>query len=94
MAEQKEFFLRWQQEGDEPINAEHWVVNVPQGSDRARRLAEDHDLNFLGEVIPETNLFHFSAKEHHRKKRALTDLHQRLTDHPGDPLAILDKVKL
>jgi hypothetical protein len=77
------------QEGKHAINAEHWVANVPHGSDRARRLAEDHGLNFLGEVIPDTNLFHFSGKDHHRSKRDLADLQQRLLDHPGNPLDIL-----
>ncbi len=77
------------QESKHAINAEHWVVNVPHGSDRARRLAEDHGLNFLGEVIPDTNLFHFSGKDHHPSKRDLADLHQRLSDHPGNPLDIL-----
>ena len=76
-------------QGKHAINAEHWVANVPHGSDRARRLAEDHGLNFLGEVIPDTNLFHFSGKDHHRSKRDLADLQQRLLDHPGNPLDIL-----
>ena len=74
------------QEGSQGLEAEHWVVGVPQGADRARRLAEEHDLNFLGEVIPETDLYHFSAKDHRRKKRSLTDIHQTLTDHPGGPI--------
>ena len=64
---------------------EQWVVSVPQGLVRARRLAEEHDLQFLGEVIPETNLFHLSVKDHQRKKRSvLQNVHQSLTGHPGD----------
>jgi hypothetical protein len=60
------------------------VVSVPQGLDRARRLSEDHSLDFLGEVIPDSNLFHFSAKEQHRRKRsASTSIHQSLSSHPG-----------
>ena len=63
---------------------EQWVVGVPQGLERAKRLAQDHDLNFLGEVIPETNLYHFSVKEHQRKKRSvLENVHMSLSGHPG-----------
>jgi hypothetical protein len=40
----------------------HWVVSVPQGLDRARRLSEDHSLDFLGEVIPTS--IHQSLSSH------------------------------
>ena len=74
------------QEGSQGLEAGHSVVGVPQGADRARRLAEEHDLNFLGEVIPETDLYHFSAKDHRRNKRPYSNIHQTLTDHPGGPM--------
>ena len=73
------------EEEESRTDHEQWVVSVPQGLERARRLAEERDLQFLGEVIPETNLFHLSVKDHHRKKRSvLQNVHQSLTGHPGD----------
>ena len=74
-----------EEEGVQERDAEHWVVEVKQGLDRAKRLAEEHEVNFLGEVIPDSNLYHFSAKDQpHRKKRSLAEkLEQTLTDHPG-----------
>ena len=73
-----------EEEEEARTDHEQWVVSVPQGLERARRLAEGHDLQFLGEVIPETNLFHFSVKEHHRRKRSvLQNVHQSLIGHPG-----------
>ncbi len=72
-------------DGEEEQDLGHWVVSVPQGLARAKRLSEEHDLIFLGEVIPETNLFHFSVKEHHRKKRSVVEnVHQSLTEHSGE----------
>jgi hypothetical protein len=71
-------------EGQEGDLLAHWVVSVPQGLERARRLSEDHGLNFLGEVLPDSNLFHVSGKEHHCAKRSTAEgVHQSLASHPG-----------
>jgi len=71
-------------EEGQDAHLDQWVVSVPEGVDRAKRLSEEHDLQFLGEVIPESNLFHFSVKENHRRKRSVVEnVHQILSDHPG-----------
>ena len=76
-------------DGEEEQDLGQWVVSVPQGLSRAKRLSEEHDLNFLGEVIPETNLFHFSVKEHQRRKRSVVEsVHQRLSEHSGETIQL------
>ena len=62
------------------VDLGQWVAKVPQGQERAKRLAEEFNLNFLGQVVPETNLFHFSSKKHHREKR---EIHKSLLNHTG-----------
>ena len=76
-------------DGEEEQDLGQWVVSVPQGLSRAKRLSEEHDLNFLGEVIPETNLFHFSVKEHQRRKRSVVEsVHQSLSEHSGETIQL------
>ena len=71
-------------EEGQSVDLHQWVVSVPQGLERAKRLSEEHDLNFLGEVIPDTNLYHVSVREHHRRRRSVIEnVHQSLTGHPG-----------
>lgn len=51
-----------EEETDSLLDADQWVLNIPQGHEHAKRLAEEQQLNFLGEVLPKSNLFHFTVK--------------------------------
>ena len=55
--------------------ADEWVLHVPLGAENAKQVADLHSLDFLGEVIPESNYFHFKQSGH-RAKRSLQDLQE------------------
>ena len=59
-----------------------WVLHVPAGKHSAEEVAKLHDLDNLGEVIPETNLFHFKQTSK-RKKRSLEDLKEAFEANPA-----------
>ena len=54
--------------------ADNWAVEVPLGQARADKIAQEHDLVNRGEVIPDTNIFHFALDKTGRSKRDLVDL--------------------
>ena len=59
-----------------------WVLHVPAGKHSAEEVAKLHDLDNLGEVIPETNLFHFKQTSK-RKKRSSEDLKEAFEANPA-----------
>jgi hypothetical protein len=58
-----------------------WVLHVPSGLETANLVAKQHNLDILGEVIPETNLFHFKQSSR-RVKRSLEDLSESFEANP------------
>ena len=63
-------------------SADDWVLHVPAGKQSADAVAELHDLSNLGEVIPETNLYHFKQKAK-RRKRSLQELQDAFEINPA-----------
>lgn len=49
-----------------------WVVHVPKGREAAVKFAAEHDLELLGEVVPDSNEFHVASRsrQSHRSKRS------------------------
>ena len=60
-----------------------WVLHVPEGKRSADIVASEHGLDNLGEVIPETNLFHFKQNSQKRRKRSLEALTEAFEAHPA-----------
>ena len=60
-----------------------WVLHVPEGKQSADIVASEHGLDNLGEVIPETNLFHFKQNSQKRRKRSLEALTEAFEAHPA-----------
>ncbi len=51
-------------------SAANWAVSVPAGKAEADRLADEYGLRNAGEIVPESNIFHFKVPtEGNRKKR-------------------------
>ena len=63
-------------------SADDWVLHVPAGKQSADAVAELHELHNLGEVIPETNLYHFKQKAK-RRKRSLQELQDAFEINPA-----------
>ena len=64
------------------VSAENWAVHVPEGVETAQKLAADHDVHYLGEVLPDSNIYHFKAKESNgRSKRSLSAIDESLRGH-------------
>ncbi|TRY70805.1 hypothetical protein TCAL_01234 [Tigriopus californicus] len=66
------------------VQAEDWAIHVPGGSKFADDLAKGHSLENLGEVIPESNIFHIRVPKHSRSKRdtaSLKIIHDSLESH-------------
>ncbi len=60
--------------------AKDWVVRVHPGG-VADKVAQEHDLVNLGEVVPDSGLYHF-RDDRKRKRRSPGDLEASLTSHP------------
>ena len=58
------------------LAADEWVLHVPQGAKHAEEVGKVHGLEFLGEVIPESNQFHYKQPSGGRAKRSLQDLQE------------------
>mgnify|MGYP003310454088 CR=1 FL=1 len=56
------------------VYGDEWALHVEDGEIAANALAERHNLINLGEVLPETNIYHFSLKKEHRRKRSVGHL--------------------
>ena len=67
------------------VNGEEWAIHVEDGETVANTLAHRHNLLNLGEVLPESNIYHFALKHEHRGKRSVEDLssiHDSLNEAP------------
>ena len=56
------------------VNGEEWALHIEDGEQAANALATRHNLMNLGEVLPESNIYHFSLKHEHRGKRSAEDI--------------------
>ena len=56
--------------GTANVNRAEWVVHVPSGLEAVQRLAEEHGLDVLGEVLPDTFEYHVRPSRSHRPKRS------------------------
>ena len=64
--------------GTANVNRAEWVVHVPKGKEAVQRMAEDHGLEVLGEVLPDTFEYHVRpAVSNVRGKRSVD---QQLSD--------------
>jgi len=63
------------------LAADNWVLHVPSGKEAALNVAKLHHLDNLGEVIPDSNLFHFKQSSR-RQKRSLRDLKSLFNANP------------
>ena len=67
------------------VNGEEWAIHVENGETAANALAHRHNLLNLGEVLPESNIYHLALKHEHRGKRSVEDLssiHDSLKEAP------------
>ena len=70
--------------GTANINRAEWVVHVPRGKEAVQRMAEDHGLEVLGEVLPDTFEYHVRpGVSNARGKRSVVDhqLYDRQLHH-------------
>ena len=54
-------------------NTVHWVLHIPAGHKIAEQVAKLYNLDHLGEVIPETNLFHLQISSRGRKRSLILE---------------------
>ena len=67
------------------VNGEEWALHVEDGETTANQLANRYNLINLGEVLPESNIYHFSLKHENRKKRSseyISGIHELLKEAP------------
>ena len=67
------------------VYGEQWALHVESGEAAANQLASRHNLVNLGEVLPESNIYHFSFKHEQRGKRSAEDIssiHELLKEAP------------
>ena len=50
------------------VYGEEWALHVEDGEAAANQLASRHNLVNFGEVLPESNIYHFSFKHDQRGK--------------------------
>ena len=41
------------------VLADNWAVEIPEGVERAEKIANEHGLINGGEIIPDSKVFHF-----------------------------------
>ena len=72
-----------------------WTIHVPGGLQTASKFAAEHGLVILGEVIPDSNTYHF--KHPRRAKRSILpaeNLTRKFRDHPEVGLEVEQQVAL
>ena len=62
------------------VTCEQWAVHV-DNENVAKVLAESHDLVNLGEVLPNSKIYHFAKKSHSRSKRSAEEVYEVLKSH-------------
>lgn len=66
---------------------DEWSVHVSSGASEAIQIAESHGLQYLGEIVPNSNLFHFRCGPQRVRRSPLTaatfsaETHKRLKTH-------------
>merc|ERR1712226_546307 len=76
--------------GTANVNRAEWVVHVPKGLAAVQQLADQHGLEVLGEVLPDTFEYHVRPASSSRHKRSvdrglsdrqLHHVEKRILDH-------------